>query len=148
MNIYLVRNKDGKYLFIRRGQLISWGAMQDATVYNYHQRAYEGGMHAFQWGDDAEEKFDIVDLVASVARDVTDSAPLTKDGKPISPGNFYWKTHKYGVESVRVNEISTTYYSDPKRIEFYCLLDSGVWLPPESLYSTEPLAWVAWKEEQ
>lgn len=146
MNIYLVRNKEhGTYLRIKRSPLITWVEQQQASVYPNSVEAYQDGMRAFNWDDDAKEKFEIVHLVA---RDETDSRPFTKDGKPVLPGEFYWQTYEHGVERVQVVEISATYYSDHEQIDLHCRLDVNFWVNSGRLYSTEPLAWVAWKEEQ
>ncbi len=145
MNIYLVHNKDGKYLRIKWGQVVTWGAKEEASIYNSYELAHEAGMHSFQWDNDGAENFGIAHLIA---QDVTDFRCLTEDGKIIIPGGHYWLPDTHGVDRVQVEEISVTYYSGSERTECYCRLDFDFWSLPGCLYSTEPLAWVAWKEEQ
>ncbi len=151
MNIYLVRNKDGKY-FNRLGKFISWGAMQDATVYNYRPRAYEGGLFAFQWGDNAEEKFEVVHLFATVQVDKSDY-PKTLDGVAIELGKTYYRPYNGSIDEIYAAEVCVQMDRDGNiknlRIREDCRAwKNALWVYANELYGIRRFALAARKEEQ
>ena len=60
MKLFLVRNRDGKYLCIEYSHLISWEAEEEASIYHSQLSARAAGQYAFDCEDDADKKFDIV----------------------------------------------------------------------------------------
>jgi hypothetical protein len=71
MKLYLVCNKDGKYLCLQYNHLVSWGLQEKASVYNTELEARSAGQFAFDFEDDANKKFDIITLETYHPEDVT-----------------------------------------------------------------------------
>jgi hypothetical protein len=64
MRIFLVQSRHGKYLNFRYGHLVQWESKDLADVYHTREGAMYAGKGAFDWNDDAEQYFKIVELDA------------------------------------------------------------------------------------
>lgn len=68
MKLYTVKNNTGEYLHLKHEHLVSWGTFYGAVLRFDKREARDAGMFAFAWDDDAEQKFEVVELNVTLVR--------------------------------------------------------------------------------
>ena len=138
MDIYLVRNKDGKYLYVcLDGAYYVWVERQKAHVYTSFSAAHDAGMWAFDLVTGAEEKFEVEHLV--VLRLGIDPYAMTGDKEPIRAGGYYYLPVKRGLEIRRVDEIIYRYIGR-RSVVSIVTNKNAVPVKPADLYAKEAAA--------
>ena len=83
MKLFLVRNKDHKYLCIQYNHLIYWGKEEDASIYHSEYDANQAGQYVIDRGElDGEQSLSIIPLRTYHIEDLTRHLVIgASDGK-------------------------------------------------------------------